>query len=121
MIYPWRVVIIVPAASKPAAEVAARAINSTGSDYEGEAFTLPLSASGSGPATHYGLYTSATEQMVAAMSAALPQIGGAMFWRHDEAGLLAASNVTDPEGQAWGWQETLAAAELAVVQATMPE
>lgn len=120
MIYPWRVVIIVPAASKPAAEIAARAINSTGPDYDGEAFTLPLSASGSGQATHYGLYTSATEQMVEAMSAALPQISGARFWRHDEAGLLAASNVTAPEGQAWGWQESLASAGLAVFQATMP-
>jgi hypothetical protein len=120
MIYPWRVIIIVPSASKSAAEIAARAINSTGSDYEGEAFTLPLSASGSGTATHYGLYTSATEQMVSAMADALPQIGGAMFWRHDEAGMLAASNVTAPDGQAWGWQESLAAAGLSVVQATMP-
>jgi hypothetical protein len=120
MIYPWRVIIIVPLASKASAESAARAINSTGSDYEGEAFTISLSASGAGTATHCGLYTSATEQMVASMSAALPQIGGAMFWRHDQAGLLAASNVTDPEGQQWGWQQTLEAAGLAVIQSPSP-
>lgn len=119
MIYPWRVVIIVPAASKTMAEAAARAINSTGPDYDGDAFTLPLSVSGSGTATHYGLYTSATEQMVTAMASALPGVNGAMFWRHDSDGLLAASNVTDADGQPWGWQESLAAAGLSVIQATM--
>lgn len=107
----YRVVIIVPAASKLAAESAARAINSTGPDYEGDAFTVPLSADG-GEATHYGLYTSATDAMVEAMAAALPGIGGAMFWRHGVDGELKASNVTDASGQAWGWQQSLDAAGL---------
>lgn len=108
----YRLVIIVPAASKATAEQAARAINSTGPDYEGDAFTIPLSASGSEPAAHYGLYTSATDEMVAAMASALPQIEGVMFWRHGVGGDLQASNVTEPTGQAWGWAESLAAAGL---------
>lgn len=111
----WRVVVIVPAASKAIAEDAARQINSTGPDYEGDAFTVALSADGTEPATHYGLYTSATDAMIAAMGMALPQIAGAQYWRHDLIGALAASNVTDATGQPWGWDESLAEAGLAVV------
>lgn len=111
----WRVVIIVPTSSKPLAEQAARAINSTGPDYEGDAFNVALSADGSEPPTHWGLYTPATDETTAAMGAALPQIAGAMYWRHGLAGDLQASNVTEPTGQAWGWEESLAAAGLAVV------
>ena len=108
----YRVVIIVPAAAKTAAEQAARAINSTGPEYDGDAFTLPLSASGEGSPTHWALYTSATDEMVAEMASALPQIGGAQFWRHDVGGVLVASNVTQPAGQSWGFAESLAAAGL---------
>jgi hypothetical protein len=111
----WRIVIIVPAASKEVAEQAARAINSTGPNYDGEAFALPLSASGAGQATHYALYTSATDSMVQAMSVALPNVGGAMFWRHDTDSRLVASNVTEPEGQEWGLPQSLAAAGMQVV------
>jgi hypothetical protein len=114
----WRVVIFVPAASKALAEQAARAINSTGPDYSGDAFTVPLSASGSEPVTHWGLYTSATEEMVDAMATALPQIGGASYWRHDVDGRLVASNVTGADGQPWGWSESLAAAGMKVVEAS---
>jgi hypothetical protein len=115
MMWNYRVVIIVPAASKPAAEQAARAINSTGPDYQGEAFTVALSAGGSQPATHYALYTSATDEMVTAMATALPSLSGVQFWRHGVGGDLQASNVTEPTGQAWGWAESLAAAGLAIV------
>jgi hypothetical protein len=116
MIWNWRAIIIVPAAAKAAAEQAARAINSTGPDYEGDAFTSPLSANGTNPPTHWGLYTSATDDMVAGMASALPQIGGAMFWRHGIDGILAASNVTWPDGQAWGWAQSLEAAGLADIE-----
>jgi len=108
----WRVIIIVPVAEKAAAEQAARHINSTGPDYDGDAFTTPLSANGSDPASHWGLYTSATDAMVDAMAAALPEIGGVSFWRHDRDRRLVASNVTQAEGQAWGFDESLAAAGL---------
>lgn len=103
----WRVIIIVPAASKAAAEQAARLVNSTGPDYDGYAFCSPLSESGILPATHWGLYTSATDSMVEAMSLALPSISGVQFWRHDVAGNLVASNVTDAAGQAWGYEDSL--------------
>jgi hypothetical protein len=112
MNWPWRVIIIVPSASKVAAEQAARAINSTGPDYESDAFTLPLSASGDGSPTHWALYTSATDAMVAAMASAMPQIGGAQFWRHDQAASLVASNVTQSSGQAWGFAQSLESAGL---------
>lgn len=112
MIYPWRVVIIVPADSRDDAEVAARAINSTGPNYEGQAFTLPLSSTGSNPPTHYGLYTSATDEMVALMASALPAVVGAMYWRHDVSGSLVSSNITQAEGQEWGWGESIQAASL---------
>ena len=115
MNWPYRLVVIVPVASKPAAEQAARAINSTGADYEGDAFTMPLSADGSEPNTHYGLYTSATDEMVTAMATALPSLPGVQFWRHGVDGELQASNVTEPTGQAWGWDQSIAAAGLVPV------
>lgn len=118
MMWNWRVIIIVPAAAKIVAEQAARKINSTGPDYQGDAFTVALSASGSEPATHWALYTSATDAMVEAMATALPQVGGAQFWRHDVGGALVASNVTDPQGQAWGLGESLAAAGLRQIDAS---
>lgn len=114
----YRVVIIVPASSKVAAEHAARAINSTGNDYEGDAVTVALSPDGNSPTTHYGLYTSATDEMVAAMASTLLQIAGVAFWRHDVDGMLLASNVTEPAGQEWGFDQSLAAAGLAVVVAS---
>lgn len=120
MTWNWRVIIIVPDHAKAAAEQAARAINSTGPDYAGTAFTSPLSDSGNNPPTHWGLYTSATDEMVSGMAQALPQIGGAMFWRHGVDGTLAASNVTPPDGQAWGWEKSLEAAGLADVQSPIP-
>lgn len=119
MMWNYRVVIIVPANVKAAAEQAARAINSTGPDYTGQAFTVPMSASGEEPPTHYGLYTSATDQMVTAMAAALPRIAGAQFWRHGLSGDLQASNVTSPTGQAWGWTQSLNAAGLSVVSKSL--
>lgn len=115
----FRVVIIVPAAAKTAAEQAARAINSTGPDYAGDAFTLPLSASGDGSPTHWALYTSATDEMVAGMASAMPQIGGAQFWRHDVGGSLVASNVTQASGQEWGFAQSIEAAGLRQIVSTV--
>lgn len=112
MMWKWRVVIIVPAGSKNTAEQAARAINSTGPDYAGDAFTSPLSSQGVVPPTHWGLYTSATDDMVFKMASSLPSVQGAMFWRHDVHGRLVASNVTEASGQPWGWSESLAAVGL---------
>ena len=117
--WPWRVVIVVPAAAKNVAEQAARAINSTGPDYVGDAFTVALSADGSEPVTHWGLYTSATDEMVAAMAEALPSLP-AMYWRHDVGGTLVASNVTDASGQPWGMDQSLAAASLRPVTRPNP-
>lgn len=112
MMWNWRVVIVVPSAAKVAAEQAARAINSTGPDYAGDAFTTPLSANGSNPPTHWALYTSATDEMVSLMASALPAIAGVQFWRHDVGGALVASNVTQASGQPWGWTQSIEAAGL---------
>jgi hypothetical protein len=112
MNWPWRVVVIVPVSSLAVAEVAARAINSTGPEYAGQAFSMQLSASGDSPATHVGLYTSATDEMLTKMNAALPSVPGVMFWRHDTNGILAASNVTVPSGQTWGWTDSIGSVGL---------
>jgi hypothetical protein len=112
MNWPWRVVVIVPVSSLAVAEVAARAINSTGPEYSGQAFSMQLSASGDSPATHVGLYTSATDEMLTKMNAALPSVPGVMFWRHDTNGILAASNVTVPSGQTWGWTDSIGSVGL---------
>jgi hypothetical protein len=117
--WPWRVVIVVPAASKAAAEQAARPINSSGPDYDGNAFTTPLSASGNEPVTHWALYTSATNEMVSKMGLAISAINGVQYWRHGLDGLLAASNVTAVQGQEWGWLPSLEAAGLKQIQAPL--
>jgi hypothetical protein len=119
IIFRWRVSIIVPAIAKAGAEEAAKAINSTGPDYEGDAFNVPLSTSGDGPATHFGLCTSATDEMVSAMFVALTEIPSAMFWRTDAEGHLVASNVTSADSQPWGWNESLAAAGLRPIENPM--
>jgi len=121
MMWNWRVIIIVPAASKAAAEQAARLINSTGPDYSGDAFCCTLSASGSLPVTHWSLYTSATDEMVQAMASALSTIPGVQYWRHDVEGNLVASNVTEATGQPWGYDESLESAGLADALALLPE
>jgi hypothetical protein len=118
-LYPWRVSIIVLVSAKAAAEEAARGINSTGPEYDGDAFNVALSPAGTDPASHYGLCTSATDEMIAAMFSALAQIPSAMFWRTDTSDRLVASNVTQAEGQPWGWNESLAAADLQPVDIPM--
>jgi hypothetical protein len=117
----WRVVIIVPEASKAAAEQAARLINSTGPDYDGDAFCSPLSESGNLPATHWGLYTSATDSMVEAMASALSSVPAVRFWRHDVAGNLVASNVTVADGQAWGYEDSLRTSGLRTVNHSLTD
>lgn len=116
----WRVIVVVPAASLAVAEQAARAINSGGPDYTGNAFSVSLSASGSEPPSHFGLYTSATDEMVSQMASALPAIAGVMYWRHDLNGVLVASNVTPPNGQQWGMQQSLDAAVLRLIPLPTP-
>jgi hypothetical protein len=108
MNWPWRVVIIVPVSSLAVAEVAARAINSTGPEYSGQAFSMQLSAS-------------ATDEMLTEMNDALPSVPGVKFWRHDTDGILASSNVTVPAGQAWGWEESIGSVGLSRILPTMPE
>ena len=115
MNWPWRLIVVVPDASRTMANAAARTINSTGPQYDGDAFTLPLSRNGQQPATHWGLYTSATDEMVEMMASALPSIAGAKFWRHGVDGRLVSSNVVHPAGQSWGLSESLASSGLAQI------
>ena len=115
MMWNWRVIIIIPVASKPAAEQAARSINSTGPDYAGDAFNSALSETGTLPVTHWSLYTSATDEMVQAMASALSIIPSVQYWRHDVTGNLVASNVTEADGQPWGYGESLEADGLLTV------
>ena len=119
MMWNWRVIIVVPDSSKADAERVARDINSTGPAYDGDAFTVSLSESGAGSPTHWALYTSATDEMISSMSLALPNIDGAKYWRHDIAGHLISSNVTDPQGQPWSFEDSIGSIGLRPVS-TMP-
>jgi len=112
MNWKWRVIVIVPDESKPTAEQLARGINSSGPEYDGDAFTVPLSASGLLPATHWALYTSATDEIVSAMISAMPGVNGARFWRHDIDGNLVSSNVTAASGQQWSYDRSISEAGL---------
>ena len=60
----------------------------------------------------FGTRSQFKREMVAEMASALPQIGGAQFWRHDVGGSLVASNVTQASGQAWGFAQSIEAAGL---------
>jgi hypothetical protein len=114
--FDYRLAIIVPAASLSAADAAARQINPSGPNYDGNAFTVPLSRTGSGSPTHFAMYTAATQEMIAAMADALPSIPGVMYWRHGIGGDLQASNVTSPIGQSWSWEHSMETVELRVVE-----
>jgi hypothetical protein len=56
--------------------------------------------------------------MVEAMAFALPSIPGVQFWRHDVAGNLVASNVTDAAGRAWSYEDSLETSGLRPCPAT---
>jgi hypothetical protein len=111
MNWPYRLIIIVPASAVAQANALAATID-YGNLEGAPAFAAPLSATGDDPATHYSVYTSATDEMVSMMAQALPAVEGAMFWRHAADGTLVASNVTEPAGQQWGWTQSLEAAGL---------
>jgi len=120
MMWNWRVIVIVPLQSLAIAEAAARQINSTGDGYPGDAITTRLSPTGTEPPSHYACYTSATADMLDHMSEAMATIPGIMYWTHDVDGALIASNITEPELQAWGWQQALGVAGLEIIPSAMP-
>jgi hypothetical protein len=119
MTWPWRLIIIVPAEAKAEANACAAAID-YGNTSGGDAFGIALSSTAADPPTHYGIYISATDDMVAAMADFLPLVVGAQYWRHDAARALVASNVTEAANQQWGWAESLAAVGLTVIPPEFP-
>lgn len=118
MSWSYRVAIIVPASALQAAELLASGVEPDPS-CTGPHFRIELSGDGQRPPSHRAICTLATDEMVAAMSAALPNLPGVMFWRWSEAG-LQTSNVTPVSGQAWSFDASLDAAGLQTVQAVTP-
>jgi len=114
----FRVAIVVPASALQAAESLASSVEPDPS-CTGPHFRIELSGDGQRPASHRALCTLATDEMVAAMSAALPNLPGVMFWRWSDDG-LQNSNVTQVSGQAWSFDASLDAAGLQTVRAVTP-
>jgi hypothetical protein len=107
----WQVIIIVPAASKSAADAMAAQVTGTLQD---DTFAVPLRPAAGGSVTHYACCTMATDEWLIAMQDALPSVGGVSFWRIDMAGTLAATNSAGVIGAAFGWQDATAAMSLSV-------
>lgn len=119
-LYVWRYYLIVPDAIKAAANAAAPQL--TGNPADDLTLSVPLSADGTGEATHWGCSLAATEALMQAMSAALPSLPGLVFYRvNAETGTLDGTNspTVTVQGQAWGWQDALADMGLKVIQPLM--
>ena len=114
----YRVAIVVPSSALQAAESLASSVEPDPS-CTGPHFRIELSGDGQRPALAKALCTLATDEMVAAMSAALPNLPGVMFWRWSDTG-LQSSNVTPVSGQSWSFDASLDAAGLQTVQVVTP-
>jgi hypothetical protein len=113
----WQVAIFVPSASKTAAEEMSSVV--AGHPQE-NTFAVELSATGDGPATHYGCCTWATDEYLARMQAALPGVAGAAFYRMDSSGICVASSSPSAIGSAWSWAQSLGDAGLRCVSYESP-
>lgn len=108
----WQVAIIVPKASREAAEAMASVV--AGHDQQ-ETFAIELSSRGEAPATHYACCTWATDDWLSRMQSALPSIVGAMYYRMDATGTLVASSSVGSVGLPWSWPASIEDAGLSVV------
>lgn len=119
MTYAWRSALIVPGAQRETADGLASAITGGDAVAEGRTYSVPLSATGAAPATHWGCCTAVDTVMLGRMQAALGagMLTGVRFWRWDAATcLLVSSSSSVPViGSAWGWAASLVDAGLQVV------
>jgi hypothetical protein len=108
----WHVIIVVPSASKAAADAMAAQVTGT---EQADTFAVPLGPSESGPVTHYACGTMATDEWLVAMQGLLPSVAGVAFWRIDMDGKLAATNASGNIGTTFGWTDAIASLGLCVV------
>lgn len=111
----WQIAIIVPASSLAVAEEMAAVV--AGRQQE-ETFVVPLSASGLLPATHYACCTRATDEWLIRMRDVLPSVPGAIYYRMDEGGILAACTPGTNIGLPWSFAQSVADCGLMQVEAT---
>jgi len=118
---PYRMMIALPSALRATGNALAYQVTGVAVDQQADTYSLPLSESGSGEATHYACATVAGEEMVARMTiaVALNAFPGIIFYRWDDAtGLLLstssarAATIIETE---WGWDQSLADAGLKLI------
>ena len=110
----WQIAIIVPAASRDAANAMASVV----AGHEQTAtFAIELSPTGLGQATHYACCTWATDEWLGRMQSALPTIVGAAYYRMDALGTLVASSSAGSVGELWSWPSSIHDVGLKVVNA----
>lgn len=115
MSFPHSLVIIAPAALKPAANAIGEAIGWTGDN-----LSVPLSASGNEPATHYGCHAWAQAIAVAWLTGQAEPPASA-YTPEQIAGVLAQLTISvDPDGLQGGehFQAALAEAGLQRIEST---
>lgn len=116
----FRMHVIVPAYARTAANGLAAQVGPGGAA-ELQTFSVPLSASGEAPATHYGCSTLATQAIRAALQANLGSVPGVLAYTcNAETGALLATTSQAAQaqvGQVWGWGQCLDDAGLQTVRA----
>ena len=118
MNWPYRHIVIVAAADRAAANLVAASIDP---DDGSGTFGVPLSADGSGPATHFGCSGLSDDVIAGAMYDAdvadPPVLPSVQWWRLDAVGLLIDSNTLfGTPGEAWTWLDALDALGLQRVE-----
>lgn len=114
MPWPYRHIVIISAAEQAAANVVAAQIDP---DDGANTFSVPLSADGNEPATHYGCHTVSDDTMAGAMFDAQPVLTSVKWWRLNPAGEMIDSNTASgTPGVAWRWADALAALGLQVIE-----
>jgi len=119
MRWPFVLIVIIPAPLKDLAEQVASGIEPDPS-CGGPHFTIPLSASGGKPETHWATCTQVTDEMTSLLAAEQERVPELMYWRMAADGSLVASNATPASGQAWSVAASLHACGLRHIEPSGP-
>lgn len=114
MIWPYRYIVIVPAAAKDAANQLAGSLDPFQGG--GDNFNVPLSEDGEN-VTHWAFNGLATEAIRQALAAAIDQVPGAMWWRMDSTSnrLQASYNEEGAINEPFTWDNALNVLELVTI------
>lgn len=118
--YQWMYFAVVAVANAPAVNQAMSQI--TGNPADSQTFSIPLSADGTEPASHYGTICPVTAEIVGRLQASQPQLAPVVTYYHiertldgeEEHGPLLATDSQTPAAQAaltiganWDWNASL--------------